>query len=70
METHTIVQYQTDFGTIGEGYVVEVAESPLTGKKLYRVVDFLSEIDDDEAGKWRDAADCWAPLECRHRSCH
>ena len=63
MDAPTIVQYQTDFGTIGEGYVAEAIVDPLTNRTQYRVVDFPVECDDPDAGTWRDAAECWKACE-------
>ena len=53
------VCYETEFGTTCRGYVAESAESPLTGKLRFRVVDLPSEAWDAEAGKWKYATDCW-----------
>jgi hypothetical protein len=42
-------------GRTGEhvgGYLAERAVSPLTGNPRYRVVDFLREMLDEEAGRW------------------
>ena len=49
--------YRDEHGTLGEGYVVEESVSKLTGRDRIRIVDYPSECDDTEAGKWIDAAD-------------
>lgn len=48
------IEYITDHNTVASGYVAEMADSPLTGSLRIRVVDFISEIDDPDAGKWID----------------
>lgn len=52
------VTYETEFGTLARGYVAEHAISPLTGKCQLRVVDFVSEASDPDAGKWLYSHEC------------
>ena len=56
-----VVHYNTEHGTVGEGYVADVQDSPLSGRTMIRVVDFVSEANDPDAGKWVPASDCWEP---------
>ena len=45
------------------GWCADVLESPLTGKTMVRIVDFISEISDPDAGKWVYACDCKPAIE-------
>jgi hypothetical protein len=40
------------------GWVAEMRTSELSGKARLRIVDFVREIDDLEAGVWVDASNC------------
>lgn len=56
------VEYETKFGSVCGGYVIDSAISPLTGKCRLLVADSLN--DDLEAGRWVDSSNCW---EVHHR---
>ena len=40
------------------GWVADMVTSPLTGRARLRIVDFVREIDDQDAGTWKYASDC------------
>ena len=58
MENLAYVHCDMPDGILLHGYVADMVESPLTGKTRLRVVDFISEAADPEAGKWIDASKC------------
>lgn len=62
------IEYETAHGTIGSGYIADTAESPLTGKLRFLVVDSHSEAHDPDAGRWIDAIDCWEPEPAGYRN--
>ena len=60
---HRIVHYETEHGTLGEGYVADMHNSPHAGKPRLRVVDFIREIADPDSGIWLDSSKCFEPPE-------
>ena len=56
----TTVIYESEHGTPVEGYIIDEAESPLTGKYRFLVADSPND-DPQEDGKWVDADKCWEP---------
>jgi hypothetical protein len=46
------VVYHGDHGNLVQAIVADRAVTPLTGITRYRLVDFWSEVDDAEAGRW------------------
>ena len=51
------ITYETKHGTLGSGFVADMAESPLTGSIRILVVDSVRDASDPDAGIWISAAD-------------
>jgi len=51
------VTYNTKHGTLGSGYVADMAESPLTGQMRLLIVDSIRDASDPDAGIWISAHD-------------
>jgi hypothetical protein len=62
-----VVWYITQHNTLAEGFVADEHVSPLTGKDRVRVVDFISEAKDEDAGIHLDAAHCYSSPEAALR---
>jgi len=55
LKSRDLIQFRGRDGNIVEARVADVAVSPLSGMTRVRVVDYIREIEDPDAGCWIDA---------------